>query len=80
MFSGWIASEGDRLKPLKTSAGVDFSDDMHSTRARPLAILQVAGRSVWVVDLSQYESALLELVDVTPSGIRHIAYADVGGC
>jgi hypothetical protein len=80
MFSGWIASAGDRLKPLKTSAGVDFSDDMHSTRARPLAILQVAGRSVWVVDLSQYESALLELVDVTPSGIRHIAYADVGGC
>jgi hypothetical protein len=87
VFSGWIAAKGDGLSPrvlaiaaIATSAGVDFSTDMHTTRAQPLAILQVAGRSVWVVHLSQYESEILELVDVTPSGIRHIVYADLGGC
>ena len=38
------------------------------TGLRAVVPVQVAGRSVWVVDLSQYEWALLELVDVTPPG------------
>lgn len=79
-FSGWIAVDGDRMKAIEVSAGVDFSNDGHATRVRPLGILSVAGRTVWVVDLAQYESGLVQVLDVSAAEIRVLASAQLGGC
>lgn len=57
-----------------------FLTAVDSARLRPLGILRVRSRSIWVIEVRTEGSAVVLVADISPAGVRQLALADAGGC